>query len=158
MDGDDLMYGEGGDDFLNGAKGNDRLYGGDDNDTLRGWHGNDRLDGGDGDDTIYGGDGGSIGYLQAGDTDDDYLIGGEGADVFVFGVQFGNDTIQDFSQEDDTINLTALDLSADEFAGVLAAGEATDDGFRLDLTDYNGWTLLLEGISSGMLSVDDFLI
>lgn len=110
------------------------------------------LDGGDAD------WGEGAGLVRLDGTDDDTLIGGGGAGTFVFGLNSGNDRTQDFSQEDDTIDLTALDLSADELAGVLAGAEKTSDGVRLDFTGYDGGTITFEYGTSEAPLADDFLI
>ena len=117
--GDDILTGGDHDDILNGGEGNDILYGDGDNspgtsnddpdanrgyntavlpepgkdtlyggngdDTLYGQGGNDTLYGGEGDDTLYGGEG------------DDMLDGGRGVDNYVFGTEFGLDTIKERS-------------------------------------------------------------
>lgn len=70
--GDDTIDMLGGDDFVIGMDGNDTLNGGSGNDTLYGGNGADRLDGGLG---------------------DDYMSGGNHADTFIWGVGYGNDTI-----------------------------------------------------------------
>ncbi|MEY8798767.1 hypothetical protein AB9K35_00260, partial [Leisingera sp. XS_AS12] len=100
--GSDSLHGWKGDDLLLGGKDDDALYGGKGNDTLKGGTGNDlllgRLDndviaGGKGRDTLKGGKG------------DDFLTGGFGADTFVFGRDHGNDTITDFGQGNDLIEI-----------------------------------------------------
>ncbi|MCI6694827.1 MAG: hypothetical protein MR469_04205, partial [Campylobacter sp.] len=82
--GNDTISGNDGNDILNGGNGNDELYGGDGDDTLNGDANNDELYGGDGDDTLNGGNG------------DDTLDGGRGSDTYVFGKDWGIDTIYNY--------------------------------------------------------------
>jgi Hint domain/RTX calcium-binding nonapeptide repeat (4 copies) len=111
--GDDQLYGGAGNDTLIGGDGDDKLYGGAGDDTLIGGDGDDKLYGGPGNDTLIGGDGDD--YLSGGPGDDileggrgdDTLNGGKGADTFVFGDDFGSDTILDF-EKSDRIKLTTL--------------------------------------------------
>lgn len=91
--GQDRLYGNGGADTLNGDGGSDSLYGAQGNDTLNGGDGWDILDGGTGDDVLSGG--------LLGDT----LTGGDGADKFVF--DSGNDSITDFQDDIDTIEINS---------------------------------------------------
>ncbi len=93
--GDDTGYGDAKDDKLFGQAGNDRLYGRGGNDFLNGGAGNDWLDGGKG---------------------ADRLTGGAGADRFVFGagdtgLGKARDTVLDFRQGLDLIDLTRTDLT-----------------------------------------------
>jgi VCBS repeat-containing protein len=88
--GDDYLYGNGGSDMLFGLGGDDWLYG---------QSGDDQLSGGDGHDHLFGG--------EANDT----LTGGAGNDRFVFQPTTGADTITDFGDGNDLIDLTALDAS-----------------------------------------------
>ena len=138
-DNDDLR-GEGGDDLLEGGAGADTLNGGGNVDTLRGEAGDDVLVGADGNDTLEGGadaddldGGGAIDTLSGGDGDDviaggagadiliggagaDSMNGGTGADVFVYQVGFGSDTITGFdanpSGGQDLIDVSALGINA----------------------------------------------
>ena len=73
-------------DQLLGDSGANELRGGGGNDQLAGFGGNDRLDGG---------------------TGDDILAGGAGSDTFLFGEDFGRDTITDWQ---DGILLATSDL------------------------------------------------
>jgi Ca2+-binding RTX toxin-like protein len=82
--GNDTINGLEGDDVLTGLRGNDILNGGDDNDILNGGKGSDTLNGGLGDDN---------------------LIGRAGNDVFILGAGLGVDTISDFGNGQDTIQL-----------------------------------------------------
>ena len=80
-----------------GTEGNDRLYGKNGNNILAGGAGNDYLYGREGDDTLEGG------------TGDDYLSGEDGSDVYLFGRNFGKDTISDYNRtkgSSDTIRFT----------------------------------------------------
>ena len=94
--------------------------------------GADRLYGGEGDDTIHGG------------YDDD---------TFVFAAGHGNDTIQDFTDGEDSIDLTQI-------TGITAFDDLTitADGTTavIDLTDYGGGTIRLENIDVSELDAEDF--
>ena len=94
QDGNDRLFGQDGVDRLMGGDGNDRLFGGDGNDVLEGGAGRDRLDGGEGDDRLmafsWGGeptpqqDANARVNQDEPLNDNDVLIGGEGADTFIF--------------------------------------------------------------------------
>jgi len=83
-DGNDILKGGGGNDVLMAGKGGDDLEGGKGNDKLKGGKGNDDLEGGKG---------------------NDKLTGGAGKDTFVFKKAGGKDTIKDFQDDKDTIQL-----------------------------------------------------
>ena len=134
--GDDTIIGLGGADILSGGFGNDNLNGNAANDQVYGNSGNDVIQGGQGADDLFGGTGsdvisGSVGFdtLYGGDGDDDLsgnagndfingglgddlLRGGTGADTFEFLAGDGHDTIRDFGNNVDTIQLDAS-LAAD---------------------------------------------
>jgi Ca2+-binding RTX toxin-like protein len=134
--GNDRLSGGGGADDLRGDVGNDRLAGGEEEDALDGGKGNDRLDGGAGDDRLAGGIG------------NDVLAGGLGADVFAFAERWKKDTIADFEQGADVIDLRGLGLSFDDLEIRYDDDRAlirTDEG-KIDLADF-----------SGTLGSDDFL-
>ncbi|MEP2785100.1 MAG: calcium-binding protein [Pseudoruegeria sp.] len=82
--GNDVLFGFAGKDILFGGKGSDMLYGGKGMDVLVGGKGRDVLSGDEGKDT---------------------LTGGKHADTFVFGKGDGKDTITDFTDNVDTIQL-----------------------------------------------------
>jgi Ca2+-binding RTX toxin-like protein len=91
--GNDNQTGTSGNDIINGLEGDDVLIGLRANDILNGGDGNDILSGGKGSDTLNGGLG------------NDTLVGSAGKDVFVLGAGLGGDTISDFGNDQDTIQL-----------------------------------------------------
>ena len=93
-----------------------------------GGDGDDRLLGASGDDTLTGGAG------------DDTLTGYAGDDTFVFGLNHGDDTITDFNECED-----AIDLSAFSTITGTADLTITRDGCDavIDLTDHGGGTIRL---------------
>ncbi len=128
---DKQMYGEGGNDLLYGGEGDDELYGGAGNDWLVGEEGDDTIDGGAGGDTIF---------------------GGSGADTFVFQAGHGDDTIKDFEDETDTIDLSAMQ-------NITGFGDLTitaDSTTALINTSEGGGTIRLENTEVSELSTDDF--
>ena len=82
--GNNYVYGNSKDDILNGEDGDDRIYGGNGNDTLDGGNGKDYLYGENGDDILIGGSG------------NDYLNGSRGNDTYVFGKNWGVDSIYNY--------------------------------------------------------------
>ena len=128
--GRDLLASTGGNTTINGGWGDDTLMGGDGNDVLNGGQaglqqppdanllfgggGNDTLNGGWVNDTLSGGAGNDV--LQ-GNSGVNLLIGGSGADTFMFGngtpatilTTVGNNTVADFSQaEGDKLDLSHM--------------------------------------------------
>ena len=106
----------------------------------------DSLDGGVGDDTLIGGEG------------NDTLTGGEGADTFVFGAGHGNDTITDFDVDNDTIDISGLTSSIthsqllDKTTDLADSdNDGTADGVTIDLTDFGGGIITLEGVTKSDL-------
>ena len=140
-EGDDTADGRGGDDWLWGNEGDDRLDGGEGDDVLFGDEGDDVLDGGAGNDTLAGGEGA------------DRLTGGAGADVFVYGAGQGNDTIVDFTDGEDAIDLTGLiGIASFSDLSISADGSAA----LIDLTDHGGGTIRLENFAVADLDAEDF--
>ena len=129
----DDLYGEEGDDSLNGGAGGDRLFGGE---------GADTLDGGSGEDWLLGGEG------------DDTLTGGAGADTFVFTPDHGDDTITDFSDGEDLIDLSGLEgITGFEQLNIETYGSTA----VIELPCCGGELIRLEGIEAGDLDAADFV-
>jgi Ca2+-binding RTX toxin-like protein len=162
--GNDLIYGNTGDDTLHGNAGSDTLYGGQDGDSLSGGDGGDVLygnlsqdvlAGGNETDTLYGGQGndavngeggndllfGNRGddVLNGGATGNDTLLGGSGADNFVFDGLIGADVIGDLAINEDRITLVGSVI-------------ATQVGVDTILTLNDGATITLAGIAANTLT------
>ena len=165
--GDDALEGGPGGDLLRGGPGSDRLSGGPGDDQLRGGPDSDSLDGGEGDDVLYGregadtlegGPGGDL--LRGGPGSDllsggpgadrlrggpgnDSLHGGEGDDTFFVTRGSGDDTILDFGNGEDRINLAA-------FADLRSLGDLDlqqqDSGVVIDLSARGGGTVTLQDV------------
>ena len=174
--GNDRMSGGDGTDTLNGDSGNDRIYGSQGGDFLRGGSGRDTLWAGTGDDKVNGG--GWDDHLH-GQRGDDTLTGGHGKDTLSGGR--GDDWIhggkgQDMAwggsgrdvfaySDEDLINWTSLsgdthtradqldrieDFVIGEDTIVLSGFDQTDG-----LSDLDATTLILDGKTYGMLSVEE---
>ncbi|HEX6733744.1 MAG TPA: calcium-binding protein, partial [Azonexus sp.] len=119
------------------------LFGNDAANTLDGLAGADRLVGGDGNDKLLGG------------TGNDSLTGGEGNDIFRFDTPLSAstniDTIQDFVQQEDIIQLENSIFAKLSAAGILSANNfASGDGIvAADTNDY-----ILYDTSNGGLYYD----
>ncbi|WP_417493219.1 hypothetical protein [Maricaulis sp.] len=102
----EIVVGSDHDDFLQGKNGVDvTLNGGDGNDFIDGLSGNNTLIGGAGDDAIYGRAG--TDRIDGG-AGTDTLSGGTDADTFIFSDGYGADTILDFEDGTDTIDLSGV--------------------------------------------------
>lgn len=139
--GDDVIEGDGGRDTVSGADGDDDLFGGGLADVLFGGAGNDELEGNAGQDSLWAG------------TGDDELTGGAGDDDFVFVDDTGStNTITDFGDGDDEIDLSQI--------GGLSFGDLTitDDGTDSTVTVPSGtgnFDIVVEGTTT--LDADDFI-
>ena len=91
--------------------------------------------------------------LESGSTDD-ILMGGGGADTFVFEPGNGRDTITDFTVDTDKIDLTA-------FTGITSLDDLVYWQSGGDTLIYLRWdgggTIRLEGVSPDDLDADDFI-
>ena len=133
---DDTLVGGGGDNLLEGSDGADILNGGGGNDRLYGQAGADELYGSDGDDTLNGG-GGNDRLIGSGGND--RIWGGAGADEFIFAKASGsNDTLVDFAEGEDLIDLSAYGLSG--FGDVNA--RQVGNHVRIDLSEHDGGTIV----------------
>ena len=141
---DDILAGDLSNNTLMGRGGDDTLYGGPDggDDRMYGENGNDRIFGGIGNDTIYGG------------TGDDVLSGGVDDDTFVFAPGSGDDTITDFTDGDDKIDLSA-------FADIASVDDLSmaqrEDNVVIDLSGQDGGTIIVSDFDIANLDASDFL-
>ena len=131
-----------GDDSVLGNEAANLLEGRDGDDELQGNGGNDSIFGGTGFDTVHGGAG------------DDVLSGGADDDTFVFAPGNGDDTIADFTDGDDKIDLSAFaditsvdDLSMDQQEGDVV----------IDLSGQDGGTIIVSDFDIANLDASDFL-
>src|SRR5262249_9903246 len=120
-----------------GTAGDDRLFGGDFNDTLSGGDGNDVIGGKDG---------------------DDLLTGGAGADTFVY-ARFGaqHDTVTDFQQGQDVIDVAAANISSFATVQQLLSDDAQGNAVITTVFDGVSSTMTLTGISAAQLTAADFV-
>ncbi|MDE0512860.1 MAG: hypothetical protein OXI88_13845 [Gammaproteobacteria bacterium] len=175
--GNDELHGDDGDDLLEGGAGADNMSGGAGMDTVsyresdeavtvnleestvHGGHaegdqitGFENVIGSAHADVLLGNDGDN---LFEGGAGADRLEGGEGADTFIFDRGHGEDTIADFTDGEDLIDLTAFGLSGFEELTSLS----DSDGTTIDLTahpDGGGGSILLEGFDMANLDATDF--
>lgn len=179
--GDDTLEGGNGNDTLKSGNGADVLRGGSENDRLEGDSGADTLFGNGGDDTLNGGDGadilrGGTGHDRlVGDKGADTLLGGSGNDVFLFRDDSQHDTIDDFEDGIDLINL--VDYREENggtklaFDQLLITQVGADTRIQLDL-DKNGvadvidldgdatgdaWSVTLLNINAADITAADFV-
>ena len=161
--GDDALFGLGGHDILYGGDGNDELWGDDHQggasaggDVLVGGAGDDELHGGGGGDSLIGGTGNDILNGQSGNDyllggrGDDILIGGTGDDNFIFGSSFGNDTITDFDDGIDLIQVAIAGVSYSDLA-IISSGSDTEVS-----VSGHGTTITLSNFDATNLSEEDF--
>ncbi|GLQ18649.1 M10 family metallopeptidase [Maritalea porphyrae] len=119
--GDDTMLGEQESDALFGGDGNDAMSGGEDNDHLAGWTGDDVLNGDAGSDTLLGEQNNDV--LNGG-TGNDTLSGGTGIDQFIFDNLWGIDTILDFEEGTEFLDLQNTSIQASDANFSLTNGGA----------------------------------
>jgi serralysin len=106
---------------------------------LKGGGGDDVLKGGAGDDRLVGG------------TGDDCLVGGAGRDTFVFEKRGGTDTVTDFRNDHDRIDVSAL-------SGVNDRHDLSLVQVGADVEIHHGsGVLILEGVLASELDNKDFI-
>ena len=164
-DGRDVIFGGEGNDSIAGGDDADDVWGGEGNDTIDGGEGNDWLEGDGGDDEISGGMGHDIIFggkgddvIDGGQGDDsinggagaDSLTGGTGGDFFVFAAGHGADTIADFVDGADLIDLRALGIT--HFGALTITVDGTDA-----VIDTGEGTIKLEGVATTDLDASNFL-
>lgn len=120
-------------DKLTGNSADNRLAGGGGNDVLKAAGGADILDGGRGSDT---------------------LTGGPGSDTFVFQKGYGKDTILDFKDGTDQIDLRSYDF--DGISSVLKKAAQVDDDVQLKFAATD--ILLLKNFEKADLDAGDFIL
>jgi Ca2+-binding RTX toxin-like protein len=137
--GNDNLTGTSGNDIINGSEGDDVLTGLRGNDVLNGGDGNNILSGGKGSDTLNGGLG------------NDNLVGGAGNDVFVLGAGLAVDTISDFTNSQDTIQL----INGLAF-GQLSISPGTN-GTLIRVASSGEVLASLTGVAPNLIGSEDFI-
>lgn len=134
--GSDILRGQDGKDFLLGGGGRDRLFGGNDNDQLSGGAGGDFLRGNKG---------------------NDLLAGNSGKDRFAFGKNDGKDTILDYVDGEDKIDLKKFKFKkkSDALKHFNELGGANDDKVQFK---YNGTTIKIKGVDLKDMDAGDIII
>lgn len=149
LTGTNLLLGRGGEDILTGGGGRDNISGGTENDTLSGNGLRDRLTGNAGDDTLDGGDGSDD---LTGGTGSDTQSGGAGKDTFIFTGNAGLDTILDFEDGADLIEIGNNKVAA--FADLAIA----NNGTAHVTVSYGVNTIEIFGAAPITLTAEDFSI
>lgn len=135
------LNGKGGNDIIYGMGGNDTIYGEDGDDVLFGGDGNDAINGGAHADTINGGSG------------NDILTGGTGNDVFVFdALNNGADTITDFTNNQDKIDLKAMGIT---YSGLTITAVGSD--VRIIKTGSTDLDVTLKNFALANVDASDFI-
>jgi serralysin len=105
--------------------------------------------GGSGNDTFVGND---VANSFMGGAGADTFTGGLGADTFVFADGWGTDTVQDWQDEVDMLDLTAV-AKLEDFSQLLVTQvEANTE------VSFAGQKIVLAGVSAGLIEATDFLV
>jgi Ca2+-binding RTX toxin-like protein len=159
--GSDRLAGFAGDDVLCGGDGDDELSGGEGNDQLLGGAGRDLLCGGDGDDDLIGGEGDDV--LTGGDGCD-AMRGDAGSDTFVWycsGLPASAmdsdayDSIEDFSLEEDNIDLRAVVSGASSFSLSLRVDAEGSSWLHLAYSRAGGYSHIVNIVLSSLDVTND---
>jgi Tol biopolymer transport system component len=137
--GNDNLTGTSGKDIINGSEGDDVLTGLRASDVLNGGDGNDILSGGKGSDTLNGGLG------------NDNLVGGGAKDVFVLGAGLGVDTISDFTNSQDIIQL----INGLTFGQLSISSET--NGTLIRVASSGEVLASVTGVAPNLLGSEDFI-
>jgi len=149
-DGNDFLDGKGGHDVLNAGSGDDVVLGGGSGDNLFGRKGDDILRGEAGNDKVRGGDGNDI---VDGGKGRDLLFGGRGEDVFVFSEGYGKDTVVNFRDGDDKLDVSGFGVeSFDEIESLINGNKQR---VKIDFED--GDALVLLGAELSQMDQSDFI-
>lgn len=153
-DGNDRITGGVDKDHFEGGAHKDTLEGGKGGDVLKGGSGNDKLYGGAGNDKLFGGNGND---KLSGGKSNDVLKGGAGNDRFVFAKNDGNDTIADFQDGSDRIDLKVFNFAskAEARSHFFEIGSGSNDKLGFD---HEGTSIVVKGIDMGDLGGADLLI
>ena len=151
--GDDILDGGAGDDQLFGGRGDDQLSGGADDDQLDGGRGADSLDGGAGEDVLTGGRGAD--RLDGG-SENDQLTGGRGGDSFVFVQGTAADTVTDFGEGSDELDVSAFGFA--DAQAVLDLARQEGGNTVIDLDAGAGDQVTLIGVQLSDLDQNDLVI
>lgn len=170
-DDDDIISGGSGNDFIEGNGGSDRILGGSGADAIGGGAGsdliegggnNDRISGNAGDDTILGGGGddelfggGGTNVLVGGAGDDLLISGLSGKNRFVFMDDDSVDTVNDFSDGNDLIELIGFGLT--DFNDLVNEANIrhTDSSTIISLDDTS---VVINGLTEALFDATDFVI
>jgi Tol biopolymer transport system component len=144
-----VINGTPGNDNLTGTSGNDIINGSEGDDVLTGLRASDVLNGGDGNDILYGGKGSDT--LNGG-LGNDNLVGSTGKDVFVLGARLGVDTISDFGNRQDTIQL----INGLTF-GQLSISSGTN-GTLIRVAGSGEVLAFVTGVAPNLIGSEDFIL
>ncbi len=154
-DGDDLIFGGDGDDIILGLGGDDTIYGGEGADIIFAGTGADTIYGGSGDDTIFLDSTGEEGSYRTVELADGSEFTGNVDDIISFddALGSGNDTIHNFDQEHDLLDLSGLGLSKEN---VTITQEGDDAIIELSIGDIQQ-TITLVGAGEDVADIQDDL-
>jgi VCBS repeat-containing protein len=151
--GEDRIKGDNGNDTIDGGEGADNVFGDNGDDILNGGNSIDNLFGGNGNDNLNGGNGND---WLAGERGNDSLTGGLGNDVFLFAQGGGIDTITDFTNGIDKIQIAA-DTGITAFGQLKITGGTVNGVSYSTITMGNGGQVTLTGVSTTQLDATDFI-
>ena len=149
--GGDTISGGGGTDYLTGYEGADKIDGGAGDDFIVGGQGDDIITGGAGDDTLYG-----DGLRSDGYTSDGTFTGETDFDTFVFSPGSGHDTIEDFNNGEDLIDLTDFG-GISGFQDINASQVGNSVVIKFEGNKSDDWSITLSNFDLNDLDSSDFI-